>query len=267
MKPSSLRTFVTTGVALCALATVGLPLSAGADAAAPRAAKDTASPATSKYKTNLPPSAELRYTIKARQHGLRLDGSATVHWHAAGTSFSVATETRAKLLGKIQYAHTEGLIDEYGLAPLRFSEKRFSKPPTATSFDRASHTIRFSASDETYPITGGEQDRNSIVWQLVAVARAAPAKFKPGSEWTFFVAGQRDAENWIFKVLARERLRTPLGELDTVLIKRLPPEGKGQQLDIWLAPQRDWYPVRLRFSDDNGDHVDQMLENVTKKSS
>jgi hypothetical protein len=220
-----------------------------------------------KYKTDLPPSVELSYTIKARQRGIPVDGSATVRWIASGRSFSVITETRAKVLGKILDSRTEGLIDDFGLAPLQFNEKRFSKKPTATSFDRAQGTIHFSASNETYPITGGEQDRNSIIWQLIAVARAAQGQFKAGTDWTFFVAGQRDAEDWTFKVIKPERLRTPLGDLNTLHVIRLPPEGKGQQLDIWLAPQRDWYPVRLRFADDNGDFVDQRLERIVKKAS
>lgn len=220
-----------------------------------------------KYKTNLAPSVELSYAIKARQRGIPVDGSAKVRWIASGRTFSVVTETHAKVIGKILDSRTEGLIDEFGLAPLQFNEKRFSKKPTATSFDRTQGAIRFSASDETYPITGGEQDRNSIIWQLIAVARAAQGQFTAGTAWTFFVAGQRDAEAWTFKVIKPERLRTPFGELNTVHVIRLPPEGKGQQLDIWLAPQRDWYPVRLRFADDNGDFVDQRLEKILKKPS
>lgn len=220
-----------------------------------------------KYKTNVPPSAELSYAIRARQRGILLDGSAVVRWTASGRTFSATNETRTKLIGKILDARTDGLIDDYGLAPLRFDEKRFSKKATATSFDRATRTIRFSASDATYPITGGEQDRNSIIWQLVAVARAAQAGFKPGTDWTFVVAGRKDAEPWTFKVNKAERLRTALGELNTVHVIRMPPDGDGQQIDIWLAPQRDWYPVRLRFADDNGDYIEQTLESVVKKVS
>jgi hypothetical protein len=54
-------------------------------------------------------------------------------------------------------------------------------------------------------LKGGEQDRTSATWQLIAYARAAGDKFKPGSEWKMFVAGRRDAEPWSFKVLATEK--------------------------------------------------------------
>lgn len=219
--------------------------------------------ATPKYRVNLAPPAELSYAIKANQKGLRLEGNAVMRWSTADRKFSATNETRAMLVGKILDAKSEGVIDSYGLAPSSFVEKRLRKEATTTSFDRAARTIRFTGSERTYPINGGEQDRNSVIWQLVAVARAAPAKFKPGSSWTFFVAGQRDAEPWTFKVDKQEKLRTPLGELNALHIARVPAaDSRDQRLDIWLAPQREWYPVRLRFSEDNGDFIEQTVEAI-----
>lgn len=221
-----------------------------------------------KYKINVPPSADLTYVIKAKQSGIPLDGSAHVTWIAGDGKFSLVTETRAMLLGKILDAKTEGEIDGFGLAPAVFTEKRFRKDPTTVSFNRETKTISFSASSQTYPLAGGEQDRNSAIWQLIAVARAAPAKFKPGSEWIYFVAGPRDAEPWTFKVIKKEKLDTPLGELNTVhLIKSTAPDAGKQRIDIWLAPSLEWYPVRLRYTDPDEDYIEQTLTSVTKKTS
>ena len=163
-------------------------------------ATDAGHPAP-KRKFNLPPSVDLVYAIDARQGGLRIQGSALVQWRNGGQHYSVAAETRAMLVGKILDAKSEGAIDAYGLAPASFTEKRFRKDATSTTFDRAARTITFAQSDASYPLIGGEQDRTSITWQLVAIARAQPKKFTPGSEWPFFVAGQRDAERWSFKVI------------------------------------------------------------------
>jgi hypothetical protein len=221
-----------------------------------------------RYKTNLPPSAELAYTIKARQKGIPIDGEAVMRWTAAAGKFTATNEARAILVGKILYARTEGEIDPYGLAPALFTEKRFRKEATTTSFDRAAGTIRFTGSDHTYPINGGEQDRNSVIWELIAVVRATPGKIRPGAGWSFFVAGQRDAEQWTFKVVRQEKLRTPFGDLNTLHIARVPPpDSKEQYLDIWLAPSIEWYPARLRFSDDNGDYIEQTLQKVNRKDS
>jgi hypothetical protein len=224
-------------------------------------------PAT-KYTFNVPPSADLNYAVKARQSGLTLDGDAHVKWNVGGGKFLLNTEMRAMLVGKILEAKSEGAIDEYGLAPASFTEKRFRKDATTASFDRAAKTISFSASSATYPIKGGEQDRNSAIWQLISVARGMPAKFKPGSEWTLFVVGQNDADPWTFKVLKQEKIKTPLGDLNTVhLVKASRPGAKGQQLDIWLAPALEWYPVRLRYTDPDEDFIEQTLVDLTKKPS
>jgi hypothetical protein len=216
-----------------------------------------------KLKFNIPPSAELSYVIRARQSGFPIDGNAMVHWSVSGKRYSVTNEARAPLFGKVLDSKSEGEIDEYGLAPQVFAEKRFRRDATTTSFDRDAHIIRFSIGDQTYPIKGGEQDRNSAIWQLISVARATPSRFKPGSEWTFFVAGQRDADPWTFKVVSQEKLDTPLGEVTTLhIVKAPPPDSKDQQVDIWLGPHQEWYPIRLRYTDADGDFIEQTLEQI-----
>ncbi|OFA00478.1 DUF3108 domain-containing protein [Duganella sp. HH101] len=233
--------------------------------AAHAAAPDAEHPSV-KRPYSLPPSADLTYTIKARQHGLSIGGTATVQWRAADGKYLVATESRAALFGKILENRSEGLVDDYGLAPATFYEKRFRKDPSNTVFKRDVKTIAFSEGDESYPLKGGEQDRTSIQWQLAAQARAAPDKFKPGSEWNYFVAGRRDAEVWSFKVVKSEVVQVGAGEVNAVhLVKAPPPDAQGQQVDLWLAPTMDWYPVRVRFNDNDGDFVDQTLEKAVKK--
>lgn len=221
-----------------------------------------------KYKTNLPPSADLAYSIKAKQSGLPIDGDAVVHWTVSPGKFEVSSETRAALFGKILDVKSVGAIDAYGLAPSSFTEKRFRKNAVTTSFDRASRTINFGNSTPGYSLKGGEQDRTSALWQLISMFRAAPAKVKPGSEWSFVVAGHSDAEPWSFKVVNQEKVRTQMGELNAVHIMReSPPDSKDQKLDIWLAPSLEWYPVRLRFTESDGDFIDQTLAKIKRKSS
>jgi len=226
---------------------------------------------SNRYATSLPPSALLHYAIKADRSGLTLAGEATVNWQLgedrSGPTYSVTTETRAAIFGKILEANSHGIIDKFGLAPLQYDEKPRNKTGTHTRFDRDTQQITFSSSEESYPILGGEQDRTSVVWQLVSLARASPTKFVPKSEWTFFVAGRRDAEKWTFTVEEKVTLATPMGNIPTIhLIKAPPPDSKDQRLDIWLAPGMAWYPVRLKFSDADGDTIDQQLDQIKNNS-
>jgi hypothetical protein len=219
-----------------------------------------------KRPVDIPPSADLSYSIKASQKGFSLSGDATISWRVTGASYTLRADTRAALFGSILDSRSEGAIDSFGVAPGKFVEKRLRRDATTTTFDRAAKSISFTEGKEIYPLIGGEQDRSSVTWQLVAVARAAPEKFTPGSQWVFFVAGRRDAEPWTFKVVGKENIRTGVGALETVHLVRLPPpDSKEQTLDIWLAPAHEWYPARLRFTDGENEFVDQTLEKIAKK--
>lgn len=232
-------------------------------AAAPAQASDHPSV---KRAVNLPPSADLGYTIKARQRGFMLNGEAHINWRAGDGKYTIQTESRASMLGKILENRSEGTVDGFGIAPAQFYEKRFRKDPYTTTFNRATATIAFTESEETYPLKGGEQDRASVTWQLAALARAAPGKFTPGSEWSFFVAGRRDAQPWSFKVLKREKVATGVGELETVHLVRKPPaDSREQQVEVWLAPALEWYPARVRVGDQQEEYIEQTLQSVTKK--
>lgn len=213
-----------------------------------------------------PPSADLQYKIKARQKGMTLGGDALVSWRADPGKYSVVTESRAQILGKILENRSEGGMDSFGLAPAQFTEKRFRKEQTVATFDRGAKALSFNTGKQTYPLAGGEQDRASVQWQLAALARAQPEKFKSGSEWRFFVAGRKDGEAWTFKVGKREKISTGIGEVEAVHVERAPPsDSKEQHLDLWLAPSQEWYPVQLRFSDEDGEFVEQTLEKITRK--
>ena len=212
------------------------------------------------------PSAELTYQMNARQSGFSLEGKAVIVWRAGDGKYFTSAESRVPLLGKVTENRSQGTLDSFGIAPGEFYEKRFRKDPTTTTFDRAARTLSFSASKQTYPLKGGEQDRATVTWQLVGQARAAADKFKPGSTWPFFVAGRRDADPWTFRVVGQERVRTAIGEIDAVHVTREPVAGsKGQTLDIWLAPSQEWYPVKLRYTDDEREFVEQTLLQVAKK--
>ena len=214
----------------------------------------------------LAPSADLVYSIKAKQRGIALSGESVSNWRAGDGKYSLLAETKAALFGKILEQRSEGTVDDYGLAPAQFVEKRFRKEAATTTFKRDSKTIVFSEGDDSYPLKGGEQDRNSTVWQLVSIARATPEKFTPGSEWSFFVAGRRDAEPWTFKVVKQETVATGQGLVEAVhLVKAPPPDKKGQQVDLWLAPSLEWYPVKVTFADEDGDYVEQTLQKIVQK--
>jgi hypothetical protein len=230
------------------------------------------SPLSAHAKTlNLAPSAALVYAVKSSQKGIPVSGEAKVSWQVkentgAAKTYRLNSETSVAIFGKILKTSSTGNIDQFGLAPEKFLEKRFRREEASTTFDRQTKIISFSDSDLSYPIKGGEQDRLSATWQLVALARSAVEPLQAGHEWKMFVAGLRDADPWVFKLIEINKIQTALGELEVLHIQKAPPpDAKSQQIEIWLATSLDYYPVRISFHDANGDQVEQKIVSIKKE--
>ena len=227
---------------------------------------------TSSYaeKVKLAPSAELVYSLKSSQKGIPVSGEAKINWQvfdsdSSTKQYRLSSETKVALFGKILVSSSTGTVMDFGLAPERFIEKRFRRAESTTYFDRERKIIHFSESELTYPIHGGEQDRLSATWQLVALVRQQAEQNKLGREWKMFVAGQRDADPWVFNLAELTKIKTNLGELDVLhIVKAPPPDAQGQKLELWLASNYDYYPVWIRFQDSNGDQLEQKIITITK---
>ena len=220
-------------------------------------------------KASPPPSALLDYSIRASIQGLSLEGSGTINWQLSGqqptAKYQLQFDTRTALTGTLLSEKSEGVVERRGLQPASFYSKRFRKEPVTVMFDRQAGSIQFPGNDPAIKLEGGEQDRISVLWQLLSMARATPARFAVGSPWKFFVIGHRGGEPWVFSVAEKQRLRTALGELDSLHFVHLPPEGtNAPKVDIWLAPSQDWFPVRIRFSEPNGDSIEQSIASIKR---
>lgn len=222
--------------------------------------------AQDKMNGNPPPSSQLQYRLRADIKGLSVEGQGQIDWHLDAQQYRLVFNTSTQLTGQLLSEKSEGSIDRRGLVPTNFLLKRMRKEPVAVIFDRRAGQINFAGNIPAHKIQGGEQDRLSVLWQLLSMARARPGSFSPGSTWKFFVAGHRGGESWTFQVKDKQRLRTSLGEIDTLHVVHLPTDASsGRQVDIWLAPSQEWFPVRLRFTEPGGDAIEQTIEKITKK--
>jgi hypothetical protein len=204
----------------------------------------------------------MKYEVKALRQGKEVFGNGRIVWHADGQRYRIDGEAGVLFFTVLRF-QSQGGFDDFGVAPELYSEKRFRRPETVTRFERDTNRIQFSASDASYPRAGGEQDRASIVWQLAAIGLGDPARYAPGAAFELLVAGVRDAEPWVLQVIGLEQTDTPAGSTEAWHVVRVPRPGSyEQQLDIWLAPQHWWYPVRLRFTETNGEYLDMAVTSV-----
>ncbi|HJV87279.1 MAG TPA: DUF3108 domain-containing protein [Noviherbaspirillum sp.] len=247
-----------------------------ADPAADATAEETATapttpdaPPAPRFKFDPPPSAELTYDVFALRDQQKWYGSGAFHWESAGGSYRIAGEANVTFIFKITVLNfqSEGMINALGIAPVLYSEKPWRKSLTNTHFQHDARKITFSASEATFPYTGGEQDRASIIWQLAGIGRGDPSQFQPGTALDVTVAGARDADSWHFQLLGEEQVDTPYGKLAAWHVVRVPrPDSHDQKIDIWLASHQDWYPVKVRYTYSNGDYLDMALSSLTPQA-
>ena len=234
-------------------------------AAEPTAAAVETKPAAGKqYHTNPPPSAELKYDVEALNKGQNYQGSGKIMWQTDGGSYSMNLEAGV-LFFTVLDVKSEGEINGFGVAPVTFTQKRFRKQPTITTFHRELNQIVFSDSSNNYPRSGGEHDRSSVVWQLASIGRGDSSQFAPGTVIDMFVAGPKDAETWRMQVVGEEQISVNGNNTDVWHVIRIPQAGSHEQrLDIWIAPQQEWYPVKLRFTETDGDYTDMSLSKLKR---
>jgi len=217
-------------------------------------------------KASPPPPAELVFNaIGVSKDGRSLSGSGTMQWRHDGQRYTLDTEISA-LVFTLAKNRSEGELGELGIAPNLYVEKRFGRSETNTHFQHQSKQISFSASTAIIPAIGGEQDRGSWIWQLASLGRGNPGKFESGLNLEMFVASAKGVDAWRIRVNGKEQLKLPDGEVSAWRLSVVPgTQSFDKQFDLWLAPERQWYPVRLLHEDKNGNRVELSLSKISSK--
>jgi hypothetical protein len=207
----------------------------------------------------LPDNATLSYDVKATRKGVSLPASSTLRFTQDGSTYDARLEIKALFVGS-RTQTSKGLLDPAaGLQPLRFGDK--AKTEQAAHFDRNRQppVLRFSANTPDAPLQAHTQDRLSVLFQLAAMLGGEPKRFGTGSTVVVHTAGPRDADLWQFKVGKAEELALPAGTLTAIHLVRTPMHAYDNQVEVWLAPSLDHLPVRVLWTQANGDTVDQRL--------
>lgn len=216
-------------------------------------------------RVSFPPSAELSYDALATQGSRRLSGSGNILWQQNGPTYLIKGEASALLLNLLSY-QSSGQVGGTGLMPEQYQEKRLGKSATTTHFVRERKTISFSASTQLYEIRGGEQDRGSVIWQLAGLARGDPDKLAPGLGFEAVVAGSRAADRWNVIVIGKETITLGEGSVSSWHLSLAPAANNfDYQIDLWLSPDRDWYPVKINYSNRSGASLSLLLSRLSKK--
>jgi len=227
-------------------------------AAPPANEQQTAEQAPPHYKVDLPPPVEVHYDVsKVEDSGTHYYGRGKIVWQSSGGNYQV-DGTASVLFWDLLHFKSEGQLDEYGIAPVLYNQKNFHRPEFNTHFNRDErNSISFSSSKLSIPRKGGEQDRASVMWELAGIGRGDREKFVPDAQIDLFVAGERDGDLWRIQIIGQEEIETGAGKTMAWHVVRKPRAGTYEdQIDIWLAPQYEWSPIKIHYSYKRGGYLD-----------
>jgi len=229
---------------------------ASAKTAAASAAAEGAGTAHDKsagVKFLVPPSGNLSYDTF--YNGVQ-NAPGTIRWTSDAVGYEMVVSVPLPFVGTFSYA-SRGRIDNFGLAPERYVERRGRRPEEVTTFDRTARRIAFTRTSATLALPDGAQDRFSMVMQLASLVRGDPDAYRPGVTRNFYVADDDSGETWPIETVGDETVRTALGYVSARHFTRLPRRaGDTRRIDVWLAPALGWLPARITQTEPNGTQVE-----------
>jgi len=159
---------------------------------------------------------------------------------------------------------SNGTVTPAGLRPEQFDYGRLddaSKSVSAT-FDWSAGLLRmaFDGRNETAPILAGAQDGLSVMYQFMFLQadNLRDLAFQ-------MTRNGRKIEHYNYQLAGNERLDTKLGTLNTLhLVKKR--EANDNAVEIWLAPERNFFPVKLLIVENDGTKYEQVITRLELKS-
>lgn len=227
-------------------------------------------PEIRRYAVDMPPPATITLDVaRTDADGTEWSGEAVLAWQMNEDTYKIKVEAGIRVVFtrvNLVVLTSEGAVATAGFAPIRMTEKRRGRSLTATHFNWGENRLTFSSSQAAYPLVPGAQDKASVPLQLSAIARGDARQLS--GDIDILVGEDRDAAVYRFNVVGQEEIDTRLGKLHAWHLTRPPVPGSYKsRLDIWLAPQHGWYPVRIRNTEANGAVTTQTVNNIVLEHS
>ena len=195
-------------------------------------------------------------------------GTAVQSWEAGADTYLLASEAETGGIvelfwsQRLRYA-SRGKITPRGLQPESFlaSRTRRGRNEAAQArFDWSAGNLNYGYAHEqrSAPLPAGTQDLMSFIYQYV-LAPPAPGRYRvPITTGTRF-------EVYEIEVSGEERIETPLGDLKALPIRQVPRPGQ-ESVEIWLAADYHYLPVRIRHFNRSGNFSGEQMVNEIRLS-
>lgn len=158
--------------------------------------------------------------------------------------------------------HSSGTVTPAGLRPELFDYGRLDDPSKNVNaeFDWSAEQLRmaYEGRTESAPLPPGTQDRLSLMYQFMFLPLG---KLKLVA---FPMTNGKKIESYRYQVAGHEPIDTPLGKMNTLhLVKQR--EAGDNTVEVWLAPERNFVPVKLLIVENDGSKFEQVITRLELK--
>jgi hypothetical protein len=179
-----------------------------------------------------------------------------------GKKYSVISETKTVGVAALFYKlnvrrESSGLLTASGLRPLRFEENNSRKPRRTADFDWSAGQVKLTDGDniQIVPLTPSTFDPTSLPYAF-AFAQTNQVSMN------VFIADGRRVTDYVYRIIGKETLKTPLGEMETLHFQKVQEADDKRGLEFWLSVDRHFLPVKIRFVEKNGTVVDSTVTRI-----
>lgn len=190
-----------------------------------------------------------------------LVGHSELSWEIADGRYRLASSGKTIGLAALFYpfgmsSTSEGRVTAAGFEPDSFRLDRTGKKGEKqyrVEFDHTARVARFTDPDgvREVPLRPSSLDILSLVCQL-SVVHLAPGPLRLN------LTNGRKLDTYDVEVGAQEIVETPMGDLRAVYVKQVRKPGD-EGIEVWLAVDFAYLPVRLRFTDRTGSIAAEQL--------
>jgi len=209
----------------------------------------------------VPSRIEIKYRVS--MGSMKIGEGLDVFEHDS-KSYSIVSESKTAGVAAMIYRlsikrESKGSITPAGLQPRTFVESRNGQVKRSAEFDWSANRVELSdgGSKQTVPLPARTWDASSFAWNFTFIPPGDVKEIKVN-----LTDGRRVAD-YRYAILGREKLATPLGEMETLHVKKVQENDDKRAFDVWLAVDKHYVPVRIRYTEKDGTAFDSLVENIT----
>jgi hypothetical protein len=209
---------------------------------------------------SVPAHIEIKYRVS--MGSMKIGEGLDVFEHN-GDAYSVVSESKTAGIAAMLYRlnirrEAKGKITSEGLRPRTFSESRNGKVKRAATFDWDANQVHLVDGDEnkqTVALPPNTWDATSFAWNFA---------FTPigNKELNINLTDGRRVTSYRYAIIGRETLNTAIGDIATLHVKKVQEGDDKRAFDVWLATERSYVPVRIRYTEKDGTAFDSLVEAI-----